>query len=136
MMSVATCDHEAGISASVISNTIEPSGLLILESRYSHAMLSYGSTPASVKRRLIRRPWPMFFSLSNVPTAKPQGTECPALGGAAQAGTKHRGLQFIASATTTSCGGYSPLPRDLVVCYANVVTRVKVVNHQRVLFRA
>ena len=50
MMSAATWDHEAGISASVISNTIEPSGLVIRESRRDHSTVSYGSTPSVVKR--------------------------------------------------------------------------------------
>jgi hypothetical protein len=38
MMSVATCDQPAGISASVISNTTEPSGLAMRESRRAHSM--------------------------------------------------------------------------------------------------
>jgi len=37
MMSAATWDHDAGISASVISKTTEPSGFVILESRRDHS---------------------------------------------------------------------------------------------------
>ena len=42
MMSVATCDHVDGISTSFISNTTDPSGLVIFELRFSHVMLLYG----------------------------------------------------------------------------------------------
>ena len=66
----------------------------------------------------------------------PQGTECPALGGARQADATVCRLQldYHANHYILWCLGWQP--RDLVVCYANVVTRVKVVNHLRVLFRA
>ncbi len=37
MMSAATWDHCAGISASFISKTIEPSGLVMRESRRDHS---------------------------------------------------------------------------------------------------
>ncbi len=40
MMSAATCDQPAGISASVISKTTDPSGFLMLESRRDHSMAS------------------------------------------------------------------------------------------------
>ena len=38
MMSVATCDQPDGISTSVISKTIEPSGLVIRESRPANSI--------------------------------------------------------------------------------------------------
>ncbi len=56
MMSVATCDQAAGISASFISNTTEPSGLLIRLVRRLHSTESNGSWPSVVKRRSIVRP--------------------------------------------------------------------------------
>ena len=43
MMSVATCDHDAGISASAISKTTEPSGLVIRDVRFVHSTLANGS---------------------------------------------------------------------------------------------
>ncbi len=51
MMSVATCDQAAGISASFISKTTEPSGLVIREVRVVHSMEPNGSCPACVKTR-------------------------------------------------------------------------------------
>ncbi len=56
MMSAATCDQAVGISASSISKTTEPSGLLIRLVRRLHSTESKGSWPSVVKRRSIVRP--------------------------------------------------------------------------------
>src|SRR5439155_12701283 len=53
MMSVASCDHGLGISASFISKTTEPSGLLMRLVRFSYSTEANGSCPDVVKRRVI-----------------------------------------------------------------------------------
>src|SRR5437763_7222121 len=53
MMSVASCDHCLGISASFISKTTLPSGLVIRLVRLSYSTDAKGSCPDLVKRRLI-----------------------------------------------------------------------------------
>ena len=53
-MSVASCDHDFGISAPRVANTTEPSGLLITLSRLSYSTAASGSTPAVVYRRDTR----------------------------------------------------------------------------------
>src|SRR5207248_8229842 len=53
MMSVASCDHCLGISASVISKTTEPSGLLIRLVRRSYSTDANGSCPCLVNFREI-----------------------------------------------------------------------------------
>ncbi len=50
-MSVATWDHDDGTSAASISNTTDPSGLVIRLSRRSHSTESNGSSPAVVNFR-------------------------------------------------------------------------------------
>ena len=54
MMSTATCDHEAGIVIPAASNTADPSGLTIRESRGANSMPAYGLRPAVVKWRAMR----------------------------------------------------------------------------------
>src|SRR5215212_8444099 len=53
MMSVASCDHCRGISASGISKTTEPSGLVIRLVRFSYCTVLKASCPCLVKRREI-----------------------------------------------------------------------------------
>jgi len=62
-MSAATWDQPIGTSASFISKTIEPSGLVIRESFVIHSTESRGSSPGLVKKRLIVSPLaPMWSS--------------------------------------------------------------------------
>src|SRR4051812_29735176 len=53
MMSVASCDQVSGTSASFISKTTEPSGLVILLDRVTHFTEAKGSEPALVNFLLI-----------------------------------------------------------------------------------
>ncbi len=53
MMSVASCDHVSGTSASSIWKTIEPSGLEILLDRFVHLTVAKGSWPETVNLRVI-----------------------------------------------------------------------------------
>ena len=55
-MSAATCDQEVGTSASFISKTTEPSGLVMRESRVPQVTESSGSSPGLVKSRVMRSP--------------------------------------------------------------------------------
>ena len=57
MMSVATWDQEAGTSASFISKTTEPSGLVIREVRWVHSMPLKPSAPGWVKTREMESPF-------------------------------------------------------------------------------
>ena len=54
MMSVATCDHSAGMVTPAASKTADPSGLTMRESLDANRTPSYGSWPAVVKRRSMR----------------------------------------------------------------------------------
>src|SRR5262249_30520995 len=58
-MSVASCDHAAGISAPSILKTTEPSGFVIALRRRSQTTLSRGASPATVYRR--SKVTPFFF---------------------------------------------------------------------------
>src|SRR3954468_14237054 len=53
MMSVANCDHWRGISASGISKTMLPSGLVMRLVRFSYSTVLKASCPGFVKRRVI-----------------------------------------------------------------------------------
>src|SRR5439155_15479944 len=53
MMSVASWDQGLGISASFISKTTDPSGLVIRLVRFSYSTDANGSCPCLVKRRVI-----------------------------------------------------------------------------------
>src|SRR5258706_11316558 len=59
MMSVASWDQFLGISRFSSLKTVEPSGLLILDERRSHSIVSKGSTPGVVYTRLNLRPLPL-----------------------------------------------------------------------------
>jgi hypothetical protein len=52
MMSVASCDHVSGTSASFISKTMLPSGFEILLDRFTHVTLENGSCPVTVNFRV------------------------------------------------------------------------------------
>src|SRR3989344_237719 len=55
-MSVATCDHVDGTSMSFISKTTLPSGLRIIDVRFSYVTVVNGSVPSRVKYLSIFNP--------------------------------------------------------------------------------
>src|SRR4051794_30651349 len=65
MMSVASCDHCRGISASFISKTTDPSGLLIRLVRFSYSTVPSASCPGLVNRREIFMGVPLPKVLQN-----------------------------------------------------------------------
>lgn len=63
MMSVASCDHVAGTSASSMWKTTDPSGFEIFEDRRTQSTEAKGSRPAVVNLRVI------FMTSPSIPSA-------------------------------------------------------------------
>src|SRR3954447_16361977 len=72
MMSVASCDHCRGISASFISKTTDPSGLLIRLVRFSYSTVPSASCPGLVNRREIFMGVPLPEVLRVIAARAPQ----------------------------------------------------------------
>src|SRR5262249_40808999 len=68
MMSVATCDQPLGMRMLFISNTTDPSGLRMVEERWSHGIASKASRPSGT--HFVETESPLLFALIDRPSGE------------------------------------------------------------------